>query len=167
MKTNEVWVSIKDYPNYQISNLGNVKSLKCKKEILLSKSFCRGYLITSLHINKKDVSKRVHRLVAEAFIPNEYNKPQVNHINGIKKDNRAENLEWVTGKENIDHAWNTGLCKNSIKQRMSASKKVINKKTNEIFNSCKDAAESIGINKSTLGAMLRCQNPNKTDFIYA
>lgn len=70
-----------------------------------------GYHIICLVKDKKKIMRKVGRLVAKTFIPNPENKPQINHKNGIKTDDGVENLEWCTGKENIRHAWKTGLSK--------------------------------------------------------
>lgn len=95
---------------YFISTLGKVLSIKRGKAKLLKQSFTKdGYYQVKLYIGDKKISCRVHRLVAEAFIPNPENKPQVNHINGKKDFNWVGNLEWMTCKENVQHAFRTGL----------------------------------------------------------
>ena len=103
----EIWKPIKDYEgHYEISNQMNVKSLKRGKEKLLKLAKSgNGYFIVDLY--KKGYKNKiclVHRLIAEAFIPNPENKPTVNHINGDKADNRIENLEWATDSEQQLHA---------------------------------------------------------------
>lgn len=104
----EEWRPINGYEGlYEVSNLGRVKSLSYKntKEERILKIFKDkdGYLMVNLSNNKITCRFRVHRLVAEAFIPNPENKPCVDHINTIKNDNRIENLRWVTYKENSNN----------------------------------------------------------------
>jgi hypothetical protein len=78
-----------------------------------------GYPLVILCIKGKRYGKRVHRLVAETFIPNPENKPQVNHINGVKNDCKAVNLEWNTAKENMQHAFDSGLGRKGEKHHQS------------------------------------------------
>lgn len=105
------WRDIKDFEGlYQVNAKGEIRSLQGKEpKILKPYKNNKGYLRVDLRKNNERYPKKVHRLVAEAFILNPDNKPQVNHINGDKTDNRYFNLEWVNNRENIKHAINTGL----------------------------------------------------------
>ena len=102
----------KDIPNfnglYQVSNNGNIK--RAKDEYIFKKNKnSRGYRIITLTKDKKEYSLSVHRLVAEAFIPNPNNLPQINHKDGNKLNNKIENLEWCTQSENMKHAYKNKL----------------------------------------------------------
>jgi hypothetical protein len=99
----ELWKTIEDYPNYEVSSFGNIKNKTTNKQLKLQKTYS-GYLKISLvNINKKSFSCIVHRLVAKAFIPNPENKPTVNHIDKNRSNNSIYNLEWATMSEQIKH----------------------------------------------------------------
>lgn len=126
----EEWKDVKGYEGfYQISNLGRVKSLGgwCgtakRKEKIRAKSLTRdGYEKVRLIHQGKDKTMRVHRLVAEAFIPNPENKDTVNHIDGDKRNNVVSNLEWIDRAEQMIHAYNLGLKTSRIGSDNSNSK---------------------------------------------
>lgn len=104
----EFWREIFD--GYFVSTFGKVESIKRGKRRRLSpKTKKNGYLEVALSINGRRKCCLIHRLVALAFIPNPDDKPEVNHVNGDKTDNRVENLEWATASENQCHAYATGL----------------------------------------------------------
>ena len=110
----EVWKDIEGWEGeYQISNLGRVKSFKVNKNGIIMKPYPinSGYLLIDLMKNGVRERRLIHRLVAVAFIHNDDidNKVIVNHIDGNKKNNTYTNLEWVTYSENSDHAYSTGL----------------------------------------------------------
>lgn len=130
----EIWKDINEYEGlYQISNTGRVKSLERMAKIRWDGKYrtipekiktpnCRsGYLRVGLSKDGKNKIYSVHRLVAEAFIPNPHNKPYINHKNGVKIDNRVSNLEWCTHSENKKHSFATGL-ENNIGENHPRSK---------------------------------------------
>lgn len=103
----EIWKVIAGYENYEVSNLGNVRSLNYNHTGKIKKMRFNhnkeGYVIVGLCTKGKRKNFSVHRLAAQAFIPNSFKKPQVNHIDECKTNNCIDNLEWVTAKENANH----------------------------------------------------------------
>lgn len=118
---NEIWRNIKGYEGwYKVSNLGNVVSLRYQGKIRETPYFMRfddnhGYKRVALTMNGIKRKVFVHRLVAEAFIPNLENKPYIDHINTIRDDNRVGNLRWVTHSENILNELTNDKRSNSLK----------------------------------------------------
>lgn len=111
----ELWRPISGLEdNYEVSNLGRVRRIKSgcgtyEGRILNFIENGKGYVIAPMTLNSKKYRRYVHRLVADAFIPNPDGKPEVNHIDGNKRNNCVDNLEWVTRSENCAHACRTGL----------------------------------------------------------
>lgn len=134
IEVGEIWKDIKGYTNYQVSNLGRIKSKErytnvgiknietaLRKERILKPQYTtKKYLQVRLYDeNKKAKTFKVHRLVAEAFLSKENGKDQINHKNGIKTDNRVSNLEWCNCIENMEHSYKIGLRdKEKLKEHM-------------------------------------------------
>lgn len=177
----EIWKSIKDFENrYEVSNKGRVRSLlrmvTDKRGIkwrvdakMLNPKDRNGYSHVALWKENECYTFKVHRLVAQAFIPNPKNKPFVNHLNGKKKDNRSENLEWCTQQENNAHARRTGLSYDVRGEEVGLSKLTekdvikIRKLRNKGMM-YKDIAPMFGINTSCVRAACTGRTWNHVDF---
>lgn len=105
-------IQVSGFPNYEVDNMGNVFSKNYKlmgvTSVLKQGSDKDGYACVVLSKNGKTFPKKVHRLVAETFLPKVTGKEVINHKNSIRNDNRVENLEWCTIKENVNHGWKMG-----------------------------------------------------------
>lgn len=142
----EIWKDTYIYgEQYQVSNTGVVRN-KITGHILKPQLDNKGYLRVRMSLHDKKATAKVHRLVAVAFIPNPEDKPQVNHIDGDKRNNNVSNLEWATNGENQIHAYKIGLNRvtgNSGRKRVPVLK--INMKTGKIegdYSSMAEAARS-------------------------
>lgn len=159
----EIWRDIEGYEGiYRVSNLGRVKSLArniylhewpmpLKERILKPYPNKKGYLGIDLRKDNKRKCPRVHRLVAQAFITNPENKPQVNHKDCNKTNNKVDNLEWCNNSENQIHAWANGMQPTGDDRNISR-KKIICVDTGDIFNSIKDAAKFANSSRSNIYA---------------
>ena len=139
--SNEIWADVPGYNGtYQVSTMGRVRGRK----ILKPDHTKDGYLLAQFCKDGKRQKVRINRLVAIAFIPNPEGLPQVNHKNECKTDNRVENLEWVTPKQNI----NSGSC---IERRAhKQGKRVICNDTGEIYFSIGEASRKTGVSVSAI-----------------
>jgi len=166
----EIWLPIVKpmdlVGKYEISSMGRLKrcgylmkSKKWKPELILSLSVKTKYLKFAFKYNKKNYNISIHRLVCLAFHENNCNKPQVNHKNGIKHDNRAVNLEWCDQSENIRHAQSIGLIKKAvIKQKVPRkirekglnTKKIIDTSNGVIYDSIDILCKEKGLSSNNI-----------------
>jgi hypothetical protein len=163
MKDNEIWKDIPGYEGrYQVSDLGNVKSLdivllkrdgkKVTKKGKIKAFYIdsAGYKQVHLYMNGNAKHCKIHRLVADMFIKGKKENLQVNHINGIKTDNRACNLEWVTQEENMKHAYSIGLqtpVNNGLSKKIAVLKNGIQIKE---FPSIRELCREMNLDRRTV-----------------
>ena len=145
----EKYIIINEFDNYAISNLGNIKNVKTGRVLKLCLN-PRGYYSYTFY--KKGIRKtfRIHRLVALYFIDNPNNLPYVNHIDGNKTNNRVENLEWCTAKQNDEHARRTGL---KVQEKPVLAENIENGER-IAFKSVSEAGAILGINKGSISKVL-------------
>lgn len=162
---------------YQVSSYGKIRS--CAKQekwhFLWLRTDSDGYSEVSLWMKRKVFYKKVHRLVAEAFIPNPENKPQVNHCDTNKQNNNVLNLEWATSQEDADHRLKHGLQPIGDKHyaygkfgaNHKSAKIVLDTQTGIFYNCVMEAAIAKGIKYKTLVGKLCGNDNNNTSLIYA
>lgn len=143
-KNGEFWRTVNECPMYDVSNKGRVRNKKTKR--IIKQSIRRSYYSICVRKGNGKTTLLVHRMVASAFLPNKQKLPQVNHIDGNKLNNNAENLEWCTSSENIKHAYRLGLSK-PVNHPNKKPVKQIDKNGNvvAVFDSTNEAITKTGI----------------------
>lgn len=167
-----IWERVKGFQVYAISDTGVLKNIRTGRLLKTAKN--HDYIKYRLCKDGKMYAITAHRLVATAFIPNPENKAQINHKNGIKTDNRVENLEWVTPSENVKHGYTLGLCiapkywmgksyglhvRAKAVRQFTTSGEFIRE-----FGSISEAGKVIGISESAIGQV--CLGKAKTSAGY-
>ena len=153
----EIWKPVKGYAGlYEVSNLGRLRSLPRKgtKGGIISATYSntKHYAHVPLTKNAKGRTVSLHRIVAEAFIPNPENKPQVNHKDGNKRNNAVDNLEWATPEENMQHAFRTGLkdTKAAVAANSRSVAQIIEGKVIKTFSSVREAEKATGASNQNI-----------------
>ncbi len=183
METTETWKQVEGFDSfYEVSDMGNVRSLDRIIHHPVLGSFIRfgrkisktldshGYHLCRLSVDKKRAIKIVHRLVAQAFIPNPENKKCVNHKNKIKTDNRVQNLEWVTYSENMFHAYKGCPPKRTLRGQNHLSR-LTKEQRAEIFSSSKsnplnDIAEKYGVTRRIIRNSIAWSKSQSRETLY-
>lgn len=150
IENGELWASVKEYPNYQVSHKGNIRSLNYNRtgvvKNMIPKPDKWGYLICVLRNKNGKKTLHIHRLVSDVFIPNPNRLSQINHIDGDKNNNSINNLEWCSQSYNMNHAY-----KNFLNPRQ---KGVVQKNSNgnvlNVFRSAHEASRVTGINRGNI-----------------
>ena len=160
MTTNERWKAVKGFTRYEVSDCGTVRNIHTKevKAIRYTKT---GYCITDLKENGKKKTAYVHRLVAEAFVDNPDNLPNVNHIDENKQNNTAVNLEWCTAEYNNRYGTHNARIKATKTDRYGKRVAMVDALTGDalcVFSSITEAAESVGVTKQAIVYALSDRN---------
>ena len=165
----EIWKKSYIYPSqYEVSNFGRVRNV-ATKQILKPQIDAKGYERVRLSYHNKRASAKVHRLVAVAFISNPDQKPQVNHIDGNKKNNAVDNLEWSTNSENQIHAFKYGL--NYVTGRAGRKRIPVIQKSKDgsvicRFSSIGDASRETGIQRHNIEKVVHGSRHTAGGFIW-
>lgn len=157
----EEWKPIEDFPEYEVSNLGRVKSLnyhRSGQEQLLKQVLQNGYLIVCLHKDKIQKNVKVHRLVVKAFLPNPENKRTIDHINRNKQDNRLENLRWATHSENCLNKALGVSGERLIYPHGNSFQVLITRQDHKVYKSFKTLEEAIAWRDQQLNLQLTTMN---------
>lgn len=172
----EVWSDVKGYEGYyQVSSYGKVRSLDrtdsigrmIRGKVRKPRPDSYGYLQVGLYKGGDEIKWLVHRLVAEAFVINSDNKIEINHLDGNKLNNKANNLRWCTRSENIKHSYSAGLRKTKRMHPRHKVKQVTQQgEALYIFNSITDAAKSLGNRVSCSPISACCRGKKKTAYGY-
>lgn len=187
INTIEEWRDVKGFEgSYQVSNLGRVRSLDRYVEYnnhgTFTKLFCKGIILKhqldhdgycriNFGTSRNRKTTGIHRLVAEAFIPNPDNLPCVNHIDGNKENNTVENLEWCTVEYNNHHAAAIGLRPHSIYENREAVKKSLSKpvrcrETGTVYPSCIEAERQLGLWSAAVHYAIKLNKPTKQGYTF-